>query len=52
MLRRAAAEVAAAGADLRSVNITVAESLLVAAMAGAGNVLLTNPIWCEGRLER
>lgn len=35
----------AAGLDLRAANITVAESLLVAAAAGAGNVLLTNPIW-------
>lgn len=26
-------------------NITVAESLLVASLAGMGNVLLTNPIW-------
>ncbi|PSC72619.1 peroxisomal nicotinamide adenine dinucleotide carrier [Micractinium conductrix] len=57
VLRRAAAEAAAAAAaggggaaarqllDVRSANVTVAESLLVAAVAGMGNVLLTNPIW-------
>jgi adenine nucleotide transporter 17 len=32
-------------ADSRSAEITVAESLFVAALAGMGNVLLTNPIW-------
>jgi len=32
-------------ADSRSAEVTVAESLLVAALAGMGNVLLTNPIW-------
>jgi solute carrier family 25 (peroxisomal adenine nucleotide transporter), member 17 len=32
-------------ADLRSAEVSVAETLLVAALAGAGNVLLTNPIW-------
>ena len=31
--------------DRRSANITVAESLLVAAAAGCINVLATNPIW-------
>jgi adenine nucleotide transporter 17 len=31
--------------DLRNANITVAESLVVAAVAGMGNVLLSNPIW-------
>ncbi|PRW56204.1 peroxisomal nicotinamide adenine dinucleotide carrier [Chlorella sorokiniana] len=36
---------AGAGADLRAANVTVAESLLVASLAGMGNVLLTNPIW-------
>lgn len=53
VLRRAAAEAAAAAAaggggaaarqllDVRSANVTVAESLLVAAVAGMGNVLLT-----------
>ncbi len=40
MLRRAGA-----GADVRAANVTVAESLLVASLAGMGNVLLTNPIW-------
>lgn len=54
VLRRAAAEAAAAGVtgrhlaaavDVRGANVTVAESLLVAALAGMGNVLLTNPIW-------
>jgi len=34
-----------AGGDARSADITVAESLFVAALAGMGNVLLTNPIW-------
>lgn len=32
-------------ADSRSAEVTVAESLFVAALAGMGNVLLTNPIW-------
>ncbi|KAI7843799.1 hypothetical protein COHA_002697 [Chlorella ohadii] len=36
---------AGAGADVRAANVTVAESLLVASLAGMGNVLLTNPIW-------
>lgn len=56
VLRRAAAEATAAGvpmagrrllaaADVRAANVTVAESLMVAALAGMGNVLLTNPIW-------
>jgi solute carrier family 25 (peroxisomal adenine nucleotide transporter), member 17 len=31
--------------DTRSAEVTVAESLFVAALAGMGNVLLTNPIW-------
>lgn len=48
MLRRAGA-----GADLRAANVTVAESLLVASLAGMGNVLLTNPIWMvRGRAAR
>ena len=41
VLRRAAGGM---GTDLRAANITVAESLLVASLAGMGNVLLTNPI--------
>lgn len=54
VLRRAAAEAAAAGVtgrhlaaavDVRGANVTVAESLLVAALAGMGNVLLT---WVAG----
>ncbi|KAI3436859.1 hypothetical protein D9Q98_006269 [Chlorella vulgaris] len=52
VIRRAAAEVSASGgrqlltdADVRGANVTVADSLLVAALAGMGNVLLTNPIW-------
>eukprot|EP00887_Chlorella_sp_A99_P002640 scaffold6.g2640.t1 len=53
VLRRAAVERRAAalgrelvtGADLRSADITVAESLMVAAAAGCINVLATNPIW-------
>ncbi|KAL4457944.1 hypothetical protein ABPG75_012809 [Micractinium tetrahymenae] len=54
VLRRAAAEAAATGVtgrqlaaavDVRGANVTVGESLLVAALAGMGNVLLTNPIW-------
>ncbi|GAB4820597.1 hypothetical protein N2152v2_007643 [Parachlorella kessleri] len=51
--RRQAAEARAAGAVTVALaaaahgqgDITVAESLLVAALAGAGNVLLTNPVW-------
>lgn len=31
--------------DVRFADISVAESLLVASLAGMGNVLLTNPIW-------
>lgn len=42
--RRASAALSAL-ADSRSSEVTVAESLLVAALAGMGNVLLTNPIW-------
>ncbi|KAL4426979.1 hypothetical protein ABPG77_009540 [Micractinium sp. CCAP 211/92] len=54
VLRRAMADATAAGVtgrhlagavDVRGANVTVAESLLVAALAGMGNVLLTNPIW-------
>ena len=55
VLRRIAAEAAAAGGAplpaaedlllLRGAAIGVGESLLVAALAGMGNVLLTNPIW-------
>ncbi len=50
VLRRAMADAAAAGVtgrhlagavDVRGANVTVAESLLVAALAGMGNVLLT-----------
>jgi adenine nucleotide transporter 17 len=48
VIRRAAAEVSASGgrqlltdADIRGANVTVADSLLVAALAGMGNVLLT-----------
>lgn len=33
------------GGDQRLVDVTVAESLLIASLAGMGNVLLTNPIW-------
>lgn len=40
--RRAGAR---AAQDARSIEITVADSLFVAALAGMGNVLLTNPIW-------
>jgi adenine nucleotide transporter 17 len=42
---RAARAAGAAAPVGRSQDVTVAESLLVAALAGAGNVLLTNPIW-------
>jgi adenine nucleotide transporter 17 len=36
---------AAGAADPRGAGLGVAESLLVASLAGMGNVLLTNPIW-------
>ncbi|KDD71669.1 hypothetical protein H632_c4593p0, partial [Helicosporidium sp. ATCC 50920] len=31
--------------DVRGSGVSVGESLLIAALAGAGNVLVTNPIW-------
>ena len=31
--------------DARSAEVTIPESLLMASVAGAGNVLITNPIW-------
>lgn len=35
----------AATGDIPGVTLTVPQSLAVASLAGAGNVLLTNPIW-------
>jgi adenine nucleotide transporter 17 len=44
-LRQAAVRRRSSLTDTRSAEVTVAESLFVAALAGMGNVLLTNPIW-------
>jgi adenine nucleotide transporter 17 len=44
-LRQAAVKMNRKGHRLHSQDITVAESLIVAFLAGCGNVLLTNPFW-------
>ena len=44
--RKHAAAGTKASRHSRQEELPIGASLLVAALAGAGNVLLTNPIWC------
>ena len=43
-----AGTVAAAGVASRTEELPVSANLAVASLAGMGNVLATNPIWCAG----